>query len=283
MSVAPALLLVPLLLYLAVFLVWPLARIAIMSFYRADPTQLWVEVLNLGNYQKLFADPFHANVLIRTFRVAAITTLVCMILGYPTAYFLARTKSRFRGAFVLMVFMPLLVSVVIRSYGWVALLGDEGVINSLWKSIPGVTQSLPLIFKEYSVIVGLAQVLLPYMVIPLMSAIQNIDPKQEEAAVSLGAGPIRIFFQLILPLSTPGLISGTLLVFSDGMSAFAIPMFLGGPSQQSMAVLVYQQMLFTFNWPLGSAVAMLMLLTTSTCIVLSLTLATRLVPRGLRV
>jgi putative spermidine/putrescine transport system permease protein len=198
-------------------------------------------------------------------------------------YFLARTKSRFRGLYFLLVFMPLLVSVVVRSYGWMILLGDEGVINTAWKQLPFAQESLRLQYTPQAVVVGLAQVLLPFMVIPLMSAIQNIDPALEESATSLGAGPFRIFFRLIVPLSVPGLISGTLLVFTTGMSAFAIPQFLGGPSQMCMANLVYQQMLFTFNWPRGSAVGMLMLFTTLIAIVLSLTIANKMVPRGMRV
>ncbi|MBM3301611.1 MAG: ABC transporter permease, partial [Deltaproteobacteria bacterium] len=191
-AVVPLLLLVPLTIYMVVFLLWPMARIALMSFYTADPTQLFVEMFHIGNYQKLFADPFHANILIRTFRVALTTTLVAILLSYPVAYFLARTRSRWRGLFVLMVFFPLLVSVIIRCYGWMVLLGDEGLVNTIWKSVSFSNQSLPLMFKEYSVVIGLSQVVLPYMVIPLMSAIQNIDPKQEEAAIGLGAGPLTV-------------------------------------------------------------------------------------------
>lgn len=280
--VVPLFLLGPLALFLLVFLVWPVVRMGIMSFYKADPSELWVEVFTLNNYAKLFGDPFLINVLIRTLRFAVVTTILCIVLAYPVAYFLARTKSRLRGLYTLMVFMPLLVSVIVRSYGWMALLGDQGVINSIWKALPFSEGALPLMFGEHSVILGLVQVLLPLMVIPLMSAIGNIDPSLEESAISLGAGPARVFFQVILPLSTPGLISGILLVFTSGMSAFAIPMFLGGPRQMTMAVLIYQQMTFTFDWPLGSAVAMLMLLATVTSVVLSLTIANRMVPHGLR-
>jgi putative spermidine/putrescine transport system permease protein len=273
-------LLLPLALYLAVFLLWPMFKIVMMSFYRADPTQLWVEAFQLGNYSRLFVDGFYLNVLLRTFRVAVVSTLICILLAYPVAYSLARTRSRFRGVLILLVFTPLLVSVVIRSYGWMVLLGDEGVINTLWKLLPFSTGPLPLMLHEHSVVIGLTQVLLPFMIIPLMSAIQNIDPAQEQAAISLGAGPIRTFLAIIVPLSMPGLVSGVLLVFTTGMSAFSIPMFLGGPSQMSMAVLIYQQMLFTFNWPLGSAVGVVLLIITTVAILLSLIIASKLASRN---
>ncbi len=275
-------LLLPFSLYLVIFVVWPLARLAIMSFYRPDPQELWVPAFTLQNYARLFVDPIYVGVLRRTVWIAVVTTVICAALGYPMAYFLARTRSPLRGLYTLMVFFPLLVSVVIRSYGWLALLGEQGVINGLWTRLPFVSGPLPLLFHAHSVVIGLTQVLLPFMVIPLMSSIQNIDPAQEEAAVGLGAGPLQVFRELVLPLSLPGLISGSLLVFTAGMSAFAIPVFLGGPRQASMAVLIYQQMVFTFNWPLGSALAILMLLTTLLAVVASLIAANRLVPRALR-
>ncbi len=278
----PVALLAPFTLYLLVFVVWPLGRLAIMSFYRPDPQQLWVPAFTLQNYVTLFVDPTYVAVLRRTFLIAVVTTLLCAALAYPVAYFLARTRSRFRGLYALMLFFPLLVSVVIRSYGWLALLGDQGVVNAVWTRLPFARGPLPLLFHGYSVVAGLTQVLLPFMVVPLMSAIQNIDPAQEEAAVGLGAGPWQVFREIVWPLSAPGLISGVLLVFTAGMSAFAIPVFLGGPRQASMAVLIYQQMVFTFNWPLGSALAVLMLLTTALAVLASLVAANRLVPRALR-
>ena len=275
-------LLAPFTLYLMFFVVWPLARLAIMSFYRPDPKELWVPAFTLQNYVKLFVDPTYVGVLRRTVVTAAVTTVLCVGLAYPVAYFLARTRSPFRGLYTLMLFFPLLVSVVIRSYGWLALLGDQGIVNGVWTRLPFANGPLPLLFHGYSVVVGLTQVLLPFMVVPLMSAIQNIDPAQEEAAVGLGAGPWQVFRAIVFPLSLPGLISGVLLVFTAGMSAFAIPVFLGGPRQASMAVLIYQQMVFTFNWPLGSALAVLMLVTTSLAVLASLVAANRLVPRALR-
>jgi putative spermidine/putrescine transport system permease protein len=253
-----------------------------MSVYRPDPQELWVPAFTLDNYARLLGEPLYARVLARTVGFALVTTAICAVLGYPLAYFIARTRSRLRGVYILMVFFPLLVSVIIRSYGWLALLGDQGAINSVWIRLPWTTGPLPLLFHGYSVVIGLVQVLLPFMVVPLMSAIQNIDTAQEEAATSLGGGPLLIFRAIILPLSAPGLISGSLLVFAGGMSAFAIPMFLGGPRQASMAVLIYQEMVFTFNWPIGSALSVLMLVTTLVAIVASLLAARRFVPRGLR-
>jgi putative spermidine/putrescine transport system permease protein len=275
-------LMLPLAIYLAVFVLWPMIQVTIMSFYKPDAVELWVRTFTLANYEKILSSPVYFSVLSRTLRVAVVTTLICIILGYPIAYFLVRTKSRLRGLYTLLVFFPLLVSVVIRSYGWIALLGDRGLVNSVWLSLPFADAPLPLMFHEYSVDIGLAEVLLPFMIVPLMSSLQNLDPAQEEAAIGLGAGPLRIFRELILPVTAPGLISGSLLVFTEGMSAFAIPMFLGGPRQTSMAVLIYQQMVFTFNWPLGSSVAILMLLVTFGAVILALVASARLVPVGLR-
>jgi putative spermidine/putrescine transport system permease protein len=155
--------------------------------------------------------------------------------------------------------MPLMVGIIVRTYGWIILLGSEGLINKFLIVFHFTDYPVRLLYSQTAVLIGMIEIALPFMVLPLMSSIQSIDVSQEEAAAVLGANRLQVFYKVILPLSKPGILSGSLLVLTLSLSALAIPMFLGGPRQNMIAVLIFQQIRTTFNWPFGSAMAMILM------------------------
>ena len=191
---------------------------ALLSVYLHSPDQDRGAEFTAANYAKLW-EPYYANLFLRTVRLAVVVTAVCMVLGYPVAYFLARSTSRIMTLGLSLLIMPLLVSTVIRVFGWVVILGSEGLVNQGLRLL-GAGEGVRLLYTEGAVIIGLTQQSLPFMVLPIMAAIERISPSLEEAAQNLGASWGQMFARVIVPLSMPGLVSGALLVFSVSMSAF---------------------------------------------------------------
>jgi putative spermidine/putrescine transport system permease protein len=260
-SVRVWLLLAPILAVLAAFFVSPVAILARFSFYIARPGGQMIPAWVLQNYTRFLTDSFYLGVLWNTISLGLWVTVVCLILGYPLAYSLARTPSRRRRSLgVTILLIPLMTSVVVRSYGWLILLANSGPINQLLHAVRLVDQPLQLLFKPQGVVVALAEVFLPFMVLSIMPVLQGIDPHLEEASQSLGAGPVQTFRQVVLPLSLPGVAAGALLVFVLTISAFATPRLVGGATTHVLSIFIYDQALGVFNWPFGSAVSMLLLL-----------------------
>lgn len=257
----PWLLLLPGLVALAAFFAAPVAILGRFSFYIAEPGGKMIPAWVLQNYERFLADAFHLGILWSTISLGLWVTAVCLLLGFPVAYSLARTRSRRRRSVgVTILLIPLMTSVVVRSYGWLILLAGSGPINKALLALGVVDQPLQLLFKPQGVVVALAEVLLPFMVLSIMPVLQGIDPHLEEASQSLGAGPIRTFRHVVLPLSLPGVAAGSILVFVLTISAFATPRLVGGAMTHVMSVFIYDQALGVFNWPFGSAVSMLLLL-----------------------
>ena len=212
--------------YLLVFLVLPFANVALLSVYLHSPTKIAVAEFTGANYAKLL-ELYYANLFLRTLRLSLIVTGVCVILGYPLAYLLARSTSRIMTLGLFLLILPLMVSTVIRVFGWVVILGSEGLVNQALRLL-GAGEGVRLLYTEGAVILGLAQQSMPFMVLPMMAAIERISPSLEEAAQNLGASWGQMFARVIVPLSMPGLVSGALLVFSVSMSAFITPALMGG-------------------------------------------------------
>ncbi|HWM79348.1 MAG TPA: ABC transporter permease, partial [Methylomirabilota bacterium] len=185
---------------------------------------------------------------VRTLRLSVVVTLVCMVLGYPLAYFLARSTSRVMTLGLFLLIMPLMVSTVIRVFGWVVILGSEGLVNQALR-LAGAADGVRLLYTETAVILGLAQQSMPFMVLPIMAAIERIPPSLEEAAQNLGANWGQMFARTIVPLSMPGLVSGTLLVFSVSMSAFITPALMGGRRVRMVGQQIYEEVLTAYDWP----------------------------------
>ena len=183
---------------------------------------------NLTYYTKFFTDPFYLKIFKNTLMLALKTTIVTLLLGYPSAYFIARTKSRVKSFLLIATIFPLLVSAVIRAYGWMVILGSSGLLNQVLLKFGIIETPLSIMYTETSVMIGMAQLLLPYMILAITSVIQSIDKNVENAAKSLGANPIQTFVKVTLPLSAPGVISGCILVFTMGMTSYITPQLLGG-------------------------------------------------------
>ena len=183
---------------------------------------------NLTYYTKFFTDPFYLKIFKNTLMLALKTTIVTLLLGYPSAYFIARTKSRVKSFLLIATIFPFLVSAVIRAYGWMVILGSSGLLNQVLLKFGIIETPLSIMYTETSVMIGMAQLLLPYMILAITSVIQSIDKNVENAAKSLGANPIQTFVKVTLPLSAPGVISGCILVFTMGMTSYITPQLLGG-------------------------------------------------------
>ena len=234
-------------LYLLVFLVLPFANVALLSVYLHSPTKIAIAEFTIANYSKLW-ELYYANLFFRTLRLSLVVTVVCVVLGYPLAYILARARPRIMTLGLFLLIMPLMVSTVIRVFGWVVILGNEGLVNQALRRL-GAGDGVQLLHTEGAVIIGLAQQSMPFMVLPIMASIERISPSLEEAARNLGASWGQMFTRTILPLSMPGLLSGALLVFSVSMSAFVTPALMGGRRSRMIGQQIYEEVLSAYNWP----------------------------------
>lgn len=242
------------LLYLA-FLVAPIGYFLAVSLLTYSPEQMYVGEITLENYRRLLFDGYYRGIIYDTLRIAAIVTLLSLAGGYAVAYFLVRQKSRWRGVLMFLVIAPLMTGVIVRTYGWIVLLGSDGLVNALLQWL-GLTEGpVQLLDTEGAVIVALTHIMLPYMVFPIFSSLASQDPYLVPAAGTLGAGPVRAFLEVTLPLSRPGVVMGSALVFTLTSGSIVTPELLGGRDVTMMGQLIYQLVLSTFNWPLGAAVA----------------------------
>ena len=192
-------------------------------------------------------------------RVSLVSTLVSLLLGYPTAYYMARTQSRMKKVMMIIILFPFLVSAVVRSYGWMVILGKNGLLNQLLLALGLVQKPLSILNTETAVIIGMIHLLIPYMVLSLVGVLQSIDPNVEYAAYSLGASPMQTFCKAIFPLSLPGIISGCVLVFTMSMTSYVTPKLLGGSKFRMMATMVVQEINVSFDWGAASAISYILL------------------------
>ena len=246
--------------FVAVVLV-PLAMTALLSFHDWGQYKGIEPVLILKNWREVLTDPYFREMFARTFRIALLVTLISALLGAPEAYILNRMRSPWRGIFLLVILGPLLISVVARTLGWALLFGgNSGVINKALMTAGLLEAPLPFMFTETGVVVALSHLLLPFMVLAVWAALQRIDVQVENAATSLGAGHLTVLWRIVLPQAMPGVLSGAIIVFALAASAFATPAIIGGRRLKVAATLAYDEFLNTLNWPLGAAVAVLLLL-----------------------
>jgi ABC-type spermidine/putrescine transport system permease subunit I len=238
-----------------VFLLAPISFFLAMSVFKYDAFTLYKPEPTLENFLRLGLDPYYRAIVLLTLKIAALTTLFSFILGYPLAYFLARTHSAWRGVLMFLVIAPLMTGVIVRTYGWIVVLGAEGLINSFLIALGAISKPLQILNTQTAVVVALVHILMPYMVFPLFSALTAQDPNVERAASTLGAGKARIFFEVTLPLSRSGILMGSVLVFPLSAGAVVTPALLGGKDVQMLGQTIYDLVLHTLNWPLASAVA----------------------------
>jgi putative spermidine/putrescine transport system permease protein len=251
-------LIAPPLTMVAIFFVVPVVYLFWVSLHAPSSTELYGRAVTLQNYVAVIGDSFYLEIIRRTLGVAALILAASLLIGYPVAYFVALQPPRRRMLVILMLLFPLMVSNVVRAYGWVALLGRRGVVNSALGDLGVIDAPLDLLYTTQAVVVGLMTILLPYMVISIANTLAALDRRYEEAAQALGAGPLRTFFHVTLPLSTPGVASGTLLVFLLTLSAYVTITLLGGPRSKLLVSMIYDAVT-AFQWPHAAALAFILL------------------------
>jgi ABC-type spermidine/putrescine transport system permease subunit I len=245
----PALVL-PLLAYLAAFYAYPVATMMLRSIAEPDWT--------LENFQRVFENPVYVHVLWLTFRVGVIVTIAALLLGFPVAYMLARIDRAKSNLLMILVLLPFWTSILVRTYAWMVLLGRQGLVNQFLLAIGAIDAPVQLLNTTFAVYVAMVHILLPFMILPLYSVIRGIDGNLLRAAEGLGATPLGVFRQVLLPLALPGVSAGCLLVFILALGFFITPALVGGPRDLMIAVLIQQQVEL-FNWPFASALAVVLL------------------------
>ena len=239
-------------------IILPLVLTVILSFHVYDHSSGIKNEFTLAHYAAVFSDDYYLGIFWRTLRLAALTTLICAVIGAPEAYILSRMRDPWRSVFLLVIIGPLLVSVVVRAFGWSMLLGSTGLVNQALQALG--LGSARLLYTETAIVIALVHVMLPFMVIPVWTALQKLDPMVEAAAWSLGASHVTALRRVVLPQVSLGMLSGSLIVFGLSASAFAIPGLLGGRRLKMAATLVNDEYMHELNWPLGATIAIIVLL-----------------------
>ena len=256
-----AMLIGPATIFVTIGLLVPIVILFRYSLNQFVPGKMMVEAWTFENYVLFFTDPYYTAAFYRTLRVAVIVTALCLVLAFPLAYKLARTQSRYKNLMIMLLVLPLFVGNAVRAAGWMTLFGSKGFLNVTLMQFGVITEPLQIMYTESAVVAGIIAVNLPYMVLTLQSVIEGINRNVEEAAFSLGAGPMTMFRRVLLPLSLPGILAGTILTFILGMNAYATPVLLGGPKFKMMGPLVYGQFQLN-NWPFGASVAFVLMAAT---------------------
>lgn len=251
-------LLAPPLLFVGFFFVIPLLNLFWVSLHGASSSELFGSDLTGDNYYRIVTDSFYHTIILRTLWAGLTILLLCLVLGYATAYVIAPLQPRTRLILLLLLVAPLMVSNVIRAYGWIAILGRQGLVNSVLRST-GLTEGPLLLLNSFEAVAfGLMTILLPYMVVSIVNALNAIDRQYSEAAQSLKANPLRTFIHVIWPLSSPGVASGMLLVFLLTLSAYVTITLLGGPRMKLLVSLVFDSVA-GFRWPFAAALSFTLL------------------------
>lgn len=241
-------------------LVVPLALTAILSFNVFDAMMGTQDAYTFANYLEILSDSYYYELFLRTALMAGGVTVLCILLGVPETIILSRMQPRYQGIFFVMILGPLLISVVVRTLGWSIMLGREGLINQALTSLGLIKEPLQLIYSMTGVVVVLTHVMLPFMVIAVWTTLQKLDAQVADAARSLGAGSWTTFRRVILPQLLPGILSGSIIVFTLSASAFATPALIGGRRLKVVTTSIYDEFLHSMNWPLGAAIAILLLI-----------------------
>jgi spermidine/putrescine transport system permease protein len=237
-------------------LVLPIGLVLVSSFFRRGSFGGIVYEPTLGNYIRAL-DPLYLGVLGYSIQMALITTVICLVVGFPAAYFIAtRQSAQLRALLLVLVVLPFLTNFLIRTYAWIVLLNREGVINQGLEALGLIGEPLPLLYNDLSVVLGLVYGYLPLMILPLYAAIERINPEIREAALDLGARPLRILRTVLIPLTLPGIVAGCVFVFVPSLGNFPVPQLLGGGRRIMVGNLINQQFLEARDWPFGSTLAL---------------------------
>jgi spermidine/putrescine transport system permease protein len=246
--------------WLLVFFLLPLVMVLLVSLGKRGPMGGVVYDWNLDNYIR-FIDRIYFKIFLRSVWIATANTALCLLFGYPFAYFIARRAKRWRNVLLLLVMVPFWTNFLVRTYAWMVILRDKGLINSLLTMAGIISEPLPLLFNQNAVILGLFYGYLPFMVLPLYASIEKLDFSLVEAAQDLGANALTVFRRIILPLTMPGIVAGAIITFIPSIGAYITPDLLGGARAMMVGNLLQQQFLEVRDWPFGSAVGFILMVT----------------------
>ena len=245
-------LLAPMIAWLVLFVILPMVILFVYSFCTRDDLGRVVFEFTFDNYRRV-GDPIYLTILGRSIAYAALTTVLCIALGYPVAWFIARQREAVRNTLLLLVMIPFWTSFLIRTYAWITILKGEGLLNGLLLAVGFIPEPLTLLYTPFAVIIGLVYAYLPFMILPIYGSAEKLDNALVEAAHDLGAGPVRAFSEVIVPLTWPGIAAGVLLVFVPAIGMFAITDLMGGARVPMIGNIIQNQFSKAFNWPFGAA------------------------------
>ena len=266
----------PALLALIISYAYPLVWMIRMSFNIGHGDGLYDTTFSLYSYIKPLTDPYYWGVIGNTLLLGILSAVLCILVSYPIALFLTKSSSKWKSVLVALAIAPLLTSAVVRTFGWMVILGPQGLVNSTLKDLGIISAPLPLANSFLGVVIGLVEIFMPYAILGMMSGFGRLNPQLEEAASSLGANPAAVFFRVTLPLSLPGLLTAFLLVFVLSISTFVTPQLLGGGRVHVMATEIYDQTTGLLNWPFAASLSVILLILFGTVVALYQRLARRL-------
>ena len=245
--------------WLAVFFAVPMFLVLRMSLNSFTDAQI-IEGFTFANFGRVFSEWLYAKVLLKSLLTGLLVTVICLVLGYPVAHFIARKAKNNREILFLGLIVPFWTSLVVRTYAWKILLGNNGVVNYHLMDFGLIDEPLKILFSTSAVVIGLVHVFLPFMILPLYASIESLDDSLEEAAQDMGASRIQTFFRVVLPLTMPGVATGCMLTFLLTVNSFLTPNILGGASDAMISNVIQSEFFGTFNWPFGSALSILFLI-----------------------
>lgn len=251
----------PVTFWIVIFFVFPLLYILLVSFMKRGVYGGIEYIFTLDNYIRFF-DPLYLNVLWQSIFLAGVTTILCIIFGYPFAYIIARSPRKYRNLLLMLVIVPFWTNSLVRTYAWIVLLRTEGVINVFLMKFGILSEPLEMLYNSSAVLIGLTYTLFPFMVLPLYASIEQLDRSLLEAASDLGAKPWQAFIRVTLPLTFPGIVAGSLLTFIPSLGLFFIPDLMGGSKSLLIGNLIRNQFLTARDWPFGSAVSIILMVLT---------------------
>ena len=257
----PPLTILPMAAWTLVFVAIPLVYVLVLSFMKKAATWGVVAEFSLDSYQSLL-NPVYLKVFAQSFWMAILTTLAALLIGYPFAYFTARLPQKWRSVVLMLMLVPFWTNSLVRIYGWMILLRSQGVINGVLTALGVIDKPLKLLYTFGAVLVGMVYALLPFMVLAIYNAVRKVDWSLVEAARDLGAGRVRAFFTVTLPLTMPGVMAGSVLVFIPSVGLFFISDLLGGAKTMLLGNLIKNELLSAKNWPMGAALSIAMMAVT---------------------
>ena len=250
--------LTPMLGWLLLFVIVPTLMLIVVSFSERDALGRVVYSFNFENYIRAF-DWKWLKILGISVWYAFLTTVICLILGYPVAYFIGRSSERVRGLLIMLVMIPFWTSFLIRTYAWISILAQEGLLNALLMTLNITSAPIGFMYTPFAVVLGLVYNFLPFMILPIYTSVEKLDGSLIEAAYDLGARPARVFGQIVLPLTKPGIAAGILLVFVPAIAMFAITTLMGGGANPTIGEVIHNQFTKARNQPFGAALGVLLL------------------------